>query len=1224
MPDAIEAVSTEVGQDAKSGEQPDRRGGGTGNAGGTDLHASAMVVAAVHLLCGTKIGWLDKVVADIPVAIRAETGGPGDDIGLELGDGSVVEIQVKKNLQRGAELWDALEALVDGVANATIDYGVLAIALDSSKTIREPLAADLIRIGQGAMDRLSDIGREWLDRLTASGRSTTHCARIRIQTLSLLESQDADRRSAVGFLRSMCLDADRADHAFNLIYRDAVALMRSRGRWTLDSVVRLLRSQDITLRDDGSPAGMVTSLSAWAETTRASFSLPAGTAMLPIQAMIPPRLVAIARNETPVADPDTALERYHGRMADALEGGSFNGEWIGRFIRLNVVVAGPGMGKSTLAGRIVWEYAREGIPVLGVALKRVAAAMASGTTFETALMQHGLGGSGVDLDRFLKTNIGQVVVVADGLDESGTLVDEVASGLVAYAAGHPNASIIVTTRPIGYETARLAEWRHYRLEPPVDKEGAGNLGRLIAAVEGLDPVHQQGTGQAGRALASTPARDAIVASPLMIGMAAALIVRDRRLPATKAGMYMAMIALFEDRDTDGAIRPTSMETNRILDVVGWKLMHDPLLTWPELRTTACSILARDMGRSPLAVSTVFETGFAHWERAGILERIHHGGAQLVTFVHKTFGEFAAARFLCELGEGRQRDLDRIVDEPMFGEVVSFAGAIGLGNELARLYVDRRDRGVEGQFERALALAADHEADVADDRTLELVEIAFSIVATGAGDRFSIGERLVRLAKAKPELVGPAVRDRLDDPNGEVRLIAWAAAVGSRHHDPERLDGVLDEFVKLILGDEAPRRSGIRANRLGKDVDLVQEIALAALDAKPLDEMADFVDRRLSDRPFTDFNFYTSVQALLCSKGVREPAFRWDRERFSSDRFARIIRSDNGWTKAANKAIHALASSVVHLSNTPAPDGPSQRPYLQFSALHKLADLGSAEARDVFIWTDEYDPAAIAETIRALVSVSRIDPVRLAREASEITARLETPSGDHLVSLELGHPDIPAPDWKQAALLPLDRQRIQAAFHHGSSWLLSVAANLLLCMPCDRKECAELLARSSETELFYAVQIVRAHLDDAAWRELLVSRVEAGPAEGTEYVLAALAESGIGLPASTGALVASALRSTDASLLAAAATLGRRWIESGGSVDPQLVESAYRGWSERERSATGARRVTRAREELLKLLIVSGGLDDQRMKDALSDADEGVRAAAAFLQVERATASAGDR
>lgn len=105
-------VGTDAGTPATP---PDRRGGGTGIAGGTDLHAMALVLAAIALMRGSKLGWLDKIANDVPVAVTAETGGSGDDIGLELEDGTRVEVQSKKGLQRGAELWTALENLIDGV-----------------------------------------------------------------------------------------------------------------------------------------------------------------------------------------------------------------------------------------------------------------------------------------------------------------------------------------------------------------------------------------------------------------------------------------------------------------------------------------------------------------------------------------------------------------------------------------------------------------------------------------------------------------------------------------------------------------------------------------------------------------------------------------------------------------------------------------------------------------------------------------------------------------------------------------------------------------------------------------------------------------------------------------------------------------------------------------------------------------------------------------------------
>lgn len=1208
-------------------EAPDRRGGGTGNAGGTDFHALAMVVAAVHMLRGTKIGWLDKIASDIPVAVKAETGGPGDDIGLELKDGKTVEVQAKKNLQKGAELWDALEALVDGISKGSMDYGILAVAPDSSGTIKYKLATDIVNIGNDTHDDLSDIGKGWLKRLNDSARMTKHCASIRIKTLSLLESEDADRRHAIEILRHICADPDRAEDALNLMYRDAVALMRSRGRWTTRSVTRLLRSQGIISKEDTSPAGVLTKLVAWVESTRGSYSLPGAKSSLAIETMLKPRLVATPLATPHASDAMAALERYHSRTTDSPRTDTFTGEWAGQFIRLNVVVAGPGMGKSTLADRLCWEYARLGYPVLKVSLKRIAAAMLAGETFEAAVEQHGLDGSGIDASRLRTLGIERLIVIADGLDEAGPLHDEVAAGLVAYAAGHQQTTMVVTTRPIGYETARLAEWRHYRLEPPFEKDGPKNLGQLISVSQGLAHDNAGCLLQAERELDTTPARDAIVTSPLMTGMAATLIVRDARLPATKAGIYESMISLFEDRDTDIPKELTSLETTRILDIVGWILTENPLLTWPELEAAACKVLAQDLGKTPMAVAPLFNRGFKHWERTGLIEKVHHAGVELVTFVHKTFGEFSAARFLRDMSVDRLSEMERIVDIPALGEVVSFAGGIGLGSDLAQLYIDRRGSGAEGQFERALTLVADREAQIDDARIVDIADIAFSIVATGANDRFSIGERLANLAKVRSDLMGPYVQARLNDPNGDVRLVAWAAAVaaGSQYYEASRLDAMLEEFTKLILSSGTPRASEILANKMGKEVDLVQTIALAALQAKPTDEMADFVDSRLSDRPFTNYPFYSTVQRLLISMGVTEPTYSAARQHTPvSMAMSLFANPGDRWSQAANKAIRALAQAVAVTPTTSGHEAaPTLKPYLQFSALFKLTNLGSAEAADVFKWETEYDADAVSHTIRSFVSISCIDAAQLSAEAAEILQRLDADPDGAPFWATLGAPDVPTPDWTLAASVMMDRKKLEEAFHHGSSWLMEIAANLLMRTFADSEECARLLMRSRGVALFYATQIVAVHLDRSTWQKQLIARAQNGPSEGVEHILSALSSSE-NLPPAIEQLVEMGMRSKETVVIAAAAQLGLAWLEAGQAIDRELVRSAYQGWIQRDGSAKGPQLITTAREDLLKLLIASRALDDDQLEAALSDSDPTIREKAALLRNERAQISLAAR
>lgn len=1198
----------------------DRNGGGPGIAGGTEVHATAMVLAAVSMMSGTRLQWLEGVANDVPVVVTAETGGPGDDVGLVLIGGEKVEVQSKKGLKRGPDLWEALDALVVGVATDTIQYGVLAVTPDSSGTICNDLANDVIRIGQGAGDPLTDIGMAWRDRLDETGLDAGWCARIRIQTIDVLQSQGSDRRLAINALRTICADPAQAEAAYSFLYRDAITAMRLRGRWTTATLIGLLRSYGIDLREGATPSGVLTKLSRWTRDAQARFSLPAARNTIAIQHMLPARLMTASREEPGEPDASAALERYHGPRTVGTGGRLFSGEWTGRFNRLNVVMSGPGLGKTTLAARIAWEYAMDGIPALVVPLKRLAAALSAGTAFETALELHGLSGSGLDGAQLRGARAQRLVVIADALDEAGRLHDEIAKGLVAYAAGHPEATIIVTTRPIGYETGRLADWRHYVLDIPDEKLGPLNLGRLIAA--SLDmPLDDPGCRRsADRQLRRTAARDAIVRSPLLLGMSATLIVRDERLPATRPAFYEAMVELFEERDAETSDGPLSVdEAKRILDIVGWHLTADPLLTWDELRNLGIRQLADDLDQRPLAVAALFERGFGHWERAGIVEKVHHAGTRLVTFVHKTFGEFAAARFLTAMTDGRAAEMERIVDVPALGEVVGFAGAMGLGNALARMFVDRRATGASGQFERALALARDRDAQVDDDRVRELAIIALDIAGSQAGDRFAIGRGLVELAARRPAIVGPVSYARLDDPSDDVQLVAWAAAVsaGPDHYDPAGLEERLAAFTAIAVGRVPEKRSGVLRNPVGDHVELVREIALATLRARPEDKRKAFADAVLADRPFTTWDFTNSVQAILGSGRAETSSLLLGHRRPETASFARS--DDEAWNRATNRIMRSIAAAVAD-DDADGGFGPSATGrWPQFSALVRLTGLWESEAPDVRNWTKVFDQDAVAEAIRGLVAASDIDAARLSVEAREVRDRLQAEPLNDLHD-EFGHPDLSEPAWQTVAALPLDRARIEGAFHHGSAWMLSIAANLLSVLPATPAECEHLLAESEGVELCYASHVVANRLPGREWRDLVLARLDAGIPDGGHHLLAALGAADVELPPETRDVIERALRSDDPRVVEDGARLAVRWIAAGGVVDITLAVEALGKKLRREGSFAGSEVRTRYRAELLRLLVAAQALDEDLLGRLREDPDAAVRSVAEEESVRRGDAA----
>ncbi|MEN1833872.1 hypothetical protein AAIM60_13360 [Pseudomonas lijiangensis] len=78
------------------------------------------------------MGWLDGVCIDIPSAVWAESEGAGDDLRIELTDGSAIEVQAKKGLKHRDKLCSALMDLAQAIHDGSLAYGILAVSASLS------------------------------------------------------------------------------------------------------------------------------------------------------------------------------------------------------------------------------------------------------------------------------------------------------------------------------------------------------------------------------------------------------------------------------------------------------------------------------------------------------------------------------------------------------------------------------------------------------------------------------------------------------------------------------------------------------------------------------------------------------------------------------------------------------------------------------------------------------------------------------------------------------------------------------------------------------------------------------------------------------------------------------------------------------------------------------------------------------------------------------------
>jgi hypothetical protein len=1089
-------------------ESAKKSGGGAATGGGINFQAIVTAICGVHILRGASLGWLDGVANDRPLAVWAESDGAGDDIRLELEGGHSVEIQVKKGLQRGSTLWAHLEALAIAISKNIISFGILAVAPDSSATVHKSLAQDIERLGQGRSDRLTDIGMELERRLVGLGVSVEDtCRYMRIRVVHGLATDEADVKTAKELLRRVCAQEDEAEVVWDAMYRHASILIAQRGRWTLRDLIRLLNSSGIAIRIDEFPASVVNRVLKWTVETNSTFQITGTQRQIPLNQLLPMRVIRVPFQEHDAESAEAALDQYRAGVEPARDDKQYDAQWTGRFRKRAVILAGPGLGKSTMIKQLAHQYSIDGYPVLKVSLRQVAASMKVGTPFNDALMQHALDGSGVSRESFRNIAPQNWVVLADGLDECGSEHGAVAAAIKRYAIGYPDARVIITTRPIGYNSSELSEWQHYRLLGPDKNEGQANLGKLIEAAADEGANVSRGEDIARRELGRAPLADAIVKSPQLLCMAASLIARDGCLPPSRSEFFGRIVQLFEKHSyaqlTDTPVSPAL--ANRALEVFGWALLEDPLKNVDLVIQNCGFILASDLGLQPLAGITKVEDALAHWERIGLLERVYHGGNSLLTFKHKTFAEFSAARFLISMpDDARRTALDRLLDASEWDEVIGFAAVLGLGNEIARRYVVRGKQNNIGHLRRALKIVGDRDADVFYDLAKALVEISFMAVECNPRDAFSIGDMLVDISRKSPDIIVPSATSRINAQEYAVRLVAWASLVecGSEYFDPRVIADVMRELLKHAS-------AGIRFSLLGgirvsddQDRDLVEHIAIAALKSQSDNDLVRFSETELVHPSLRSTKFLYRVMTVLNARGIHEDDRpNWIREYSGS--IQTMVDSSEAWLHASRCALHALADAVTPDKNQVNSWSDASH-FLQFSGLISITGFLDVIARDMFIWTKPYDKKSVRSTLAALVEISDLDARALGKEATEILQRLHDNPNIEMYELCLPSVDIPEINWGKVCFVSVGREDIENAMLIGSDWMVYVAANLLNAFPIAQDDLVSLLNRTSGTALSAATYMTRVHDPENA-TEILACRLEADLSGDMSPIFSALKE-----------------------------------------------------------------------------------------------------------------------
>lgn len=872
-----------------STEKQKRSVGGSAAERGLDFQARVSAIVMANLLVERAMGWLGDILNDTPLELDAETGGPGDDIRFVVKGGKHVEVQVKRGLQRGDDLWDALLSLAKGITQGQINAGVLAVCPNSSGTIKELLSEDIVRLGGGRSDGLREIGRDFAARLDAASLdSGLVCGRIRVVVINAV---DGNQEAEAGASERLSRILQNPQDAWRVLVDYGRRLIRIRGKSTPEQIYRELYLANISLKLSlvETRIQLQNAIQQWIHNTYDKLSILGVNGRIPFEGCwisLDARLLKEGLTEQ--EDLDKALKKYHD-YANRHRGSdlAFGSHTIGRFVKKCVVLGGPGIGKSTLLKKLALDYSKNGFLTLFVKLPLVVAlVLREGRRFENSILEVALSGSGL---RASDVSLDGAIILCDGLDECGSQQPIVTAALHAFSVAHPNARIIVSSRPIGYRPGEISDWRHYELQPLADTEVEEVILRILLQLPFPDePSKHRAIVRAKQHIQTQSIKGAASRSPFMLTLMAALCAKGVDPDSGKAALYRQLFKLIEDHPPARLAEnpPSEPERSRFLELLGWALLaHGNEDAEQTLKRCAQSWSA-EMGATFLASEARVSACCNYWEGLGVIERVRTLTQEAITFVHKTFGEFAAARYIAlSNGENKYALIARAIQMPEWKETLSFASHLGMAQSILEVWAELAIAG-EGKagstLDDAVELVVQAGVPIAEEAIAYFTECCWKIVAINTSRaRYAAGEALCVVAKKHWLQIRDDVLARLEDEDRWVKLVAWACVSVSPDQDVAYSDIIdtLRSINDLIPSDPnfGGFRSGPTANPVRDHLILggVQRILLRGPEAEEIEVLRGLLDYAGS------MSFYRAIElTTLIKKFGLEETFpiqkEWDK------------------------------------------------------------------------------------------------------------------------------------------------------------------------------------------------------------------------------------------------------------------------------------------------------------------------------------------------------------